>query len=88
MKRDELEKYIGREVRVTLFDKSVYEGYLFKTGMEEFKDNPNLYIPNKYYFLMKLPFAPFESSCLFRSSHVIKLENIESDNDYEVDFRK
>lgn len=67
MKREELEKYLGKKVRITLFDKKVIEGELHKTGEEKFRNNPNLYLPQKYYFLIN------PQSCLFRSSHVIKL---------------
>ena len=47
MKRSELEKYLGQHVRITLFNDSVEEGYLYKTRDEKFKINPNLYFPDK-----------------------------------------
>ena len=70
MKRSELEKYINKKVKIILFDKTEILGTLHKTGEEKFKDNPNLYIPRNYYFCTE------PQSCLFRSSHIIKLEEI------------
>jgi len=67
MQREELEKYLGQKVQITLFDKKVVEGELHKTGEENFRNDPNLYLPQKYYFLIN------PQSCLFRSSHVIKV---------------
>lgn len=67
MKREELEKCLGQKVKITLFDGEVCEGELHKTGEAQFKDNPNLYIPEKRYFCIN------PQSCLFRSSHVIKV---------------
>lgn len=68
MKRSDLEKYLGKKVTITLFDNEVITGELHKTGEEQFKNNPNLYIPRKLYFLINPP------SCLFRCSHVKKLK--------------
>lgn len=51
MKRSDLEQYLGKVVTITLFDNDVITGELHKTGEEQFKDNPNLYIPRKLYFL-------------------------------------
>lgn len=36
MKREELEKYLGRKVKITLFDGEVCEGELHKTGEAQF----------------------------------------------------
>ena len=47
MKRSELEKYLGKHVRITLDNGRVEEGYLYKTRDEKFKNNPNLYFPQK-----------------------------------------
>lgn len=68
MKRSELEKYLGKTVTVTLFDNEVATGELHKTGEEMFKDNHNLYLPQKWYFLIN------PQSCLFRCSHIKKLK--------------
>jgi hypothetical protein len=59
MKRDKLEKYIGKKVKVTLFDKSTHEGTL-ELGNGFFK------VP-KWYTIKEYPIS-------FRCSHVIKLE--------------
>lgn len=68
MKRSDLEKHLGKVVTITLFDNDVITGELHKTGEERFKDNPNLYIPRKWYFLTS------PQSCLFKCSHVRKLK--------------
>lgn len=68
MKREELEKYLGQNVEITLFDRDVIKGELHKTKEEAFKNEPNLYIPRKYYFLVN------PQSCIFRCSHVKKLK--------------
>ena len=72
MKREQLEKYLKEKVKIILFDGDELEGYLRKTGDDDFKDNPNLYIPQNYYFMVN-----DESDCisyLFRSSHVKKIQ--------------
>ena len=51
MKRSELEKYLGKVVTIKLFDNDVIKGELHKTGEEQFRNDPNLYIPQKCYFL-------------------------------------
>lgn len=68
MKRSDLEQHLGKTVEITLFDNEVITGELHKTGEEIFRNNPNLYIPRKWYFLIN------PQSCLFRSSHVKKLK--------------
>lgn len=68
MKRSVLEQYLGKTVTITLFDNEVITGELHRTGEEKFKNNPNLYIPRKLYFLIN------PQSCLFRCSHVKKLK--------------
>ena len=68
MKRSELEKYLGKTVAITLFDNDVITGELHKTGEEKFKNDPNLYLPQKMYFLVN------PQSCLFRTSHVKRLK--------------
>lgn len=44
MKRSELEKHIGESVEVKLFDGDTMQGVLRKTGTEEVRNNPNLYL--------------------------------------------
>ncbi len=68
MKRSDLEQYLGKVVTITLFDNEVITGELHKSGEEIFRNNPNLYLPQKWYFLIN------PQSCLFRSSHVKKLK--------------
>lgn len=68
MKRMELERYLGKTVAIKLFNNEVITGELHKTGEEIFKSDPNLYLPQKRYFLINT------QSCLFRCSHVKKLE--------------
>lgn len=70
MKREELEKYIGKKVQLTLFDKEIVEGELHKTREEQFRNDPNLYLPDKRYFLIN------PQSCLFRCSHVNKIKEV------------
>lgn len=67
MKREELEKYLGKTIKITLFDGDVIKGELHKTREDEFKNEPNLYIPYNYYFLIN------PQSCIFKCSHVNKL---------------
>lgn len=68
MKRSDLEQYLGKVVTITLFDNEVITGELHKSGEEIFRNNPNLYLPQKWHFLIN------PQSCLFRSSHVKKLK--------------
>lgn len=68
MKRSNLESNLGKVVTITLFDNDVITGELHKTGEEKFRNNANLYIPRKLYFLIN------PQSCLFRCSHVKKLK--------------
>ena len=78
MKRDKLEEYIGKKVKVTLFDDEIVNGELHKTGEEQFKNDANLYIPYNYYFVVKgQELNGFEkTSCIFKSSHVKKLKTL------------
>ena len=68
MKRSDLEQYLGKVVTIKLFDNDVITGELHKTGEEQFRNDPNLYIPQKCYFLIN------PLSCLFKCSHVKKLK--------------
>lgn len=69
MKRSDLEMYLGKNVKITLFDDTIVNGELHKTGEEMFKNNPNLYLPRNRYFVIN-PFCHL----IFRCSHVKKLE--------------
>ena len=73
MKREQLEKYLKEKVKIILFDGDEIEGILRKTGDDDFKDNPNLYIPQNYYFLVDDNLNCI--SYLFRVSHIVKISN-------------
>lgn len=64
MKKNKLEVYLGKKVRVKIFNGNVFEGILKATNDLEFDD-----IRNHYYCEGDRPVR-------FRSSHVIKLETI------------
>lgn len=72
MKREQLEKYLREKVKVRLFDGDEIEGNLRKTGENDFKNNPNLFIPKNYYFLVDDNLNCI--SCLFKLSHVQKIQ--------------
>ncbi len=74
MTRVQLEKYLNKKVRVTLFNNIKLKGYLKKTGTEEFIYDPNLYIPKKRYCLLNG--TSVAGNQIFRVSHVKKLEVI------------
>lgn len=69
MKRDTVEKYLKKKVRVKLFDGEEIEGYLRKTGEDDFKNDPNLYIPKNRYCLVDKDLKCV-SCVIFRSSHI------------------
>lgn len=72
MTRKQLEEYLGEKVKVQLHDGDNIEGYLRKTGESDFENNPNLYIPKNRYFLTDGGVNCI--SCLFRVSHVVKIQ--------------
>lgn len=72
MKRSELEKFLGKNVEIKLFNGDILKGVLHKTGEEMFKDNLSLYLPQKRYFVVDYKGSCV--SCLFRSTHVKKLK--------------
>ena len=67
MKRADFEKYLGKKVRIRIFNGQIFEGTLHKTGKEMFKDKP------KYYFVIN---SRGVCSYLFRVSHVCKVERV------------
>lgn len=73
MNRTELEKHLGEYVDIKIFDGSVYRGTLRKTGTEEVKNDPNLYLKSNYYFLAHKG-TYIANSCLFRVSHIRSLK--------------
>lgn len=70
MKRADLEKYLGKDVEIKLFDDEVIKGYLRKTQDEMFKHNPNLYFPKNWYFVTATCESKRCISVLFRVSHI------------------
>lgn len=76
MKRADLEKHLGKNVEIKMFDNSVIRGCLRKTGDEMFKSDPNLYMPWNCYFLTENKKSKICISCVFRTSHVKKLIRI------------
>lgn len=76
MKREELEKFLGKPVWVTLFDGETISGILHKTGEKDCKNNPNLYLKKNFYFCTP-PNTMLVRKSLFRCSHVIKCVIIE-----------
>ncbi len=78
MTRSELEKYLGKNVKITLFDGDVVIGKLHKTGEEIFKNNLNLYLPqNRYFCVFDTGGISCVISCLFRVSHIKNLKEFE-----------
>ena len=74
MKRSDLEQYLGQKVTVTVsFPFDTYTGYLHKTEEAAFRNDPNIYLKPKYYFLTETSEAGI-CSPLFRCSHVKKLQ--------------
>lgn len=73
MNRSQLEENIGKNVEIKLFDGEVIRGYLKKTGGEELKNDPNLYIPKNYYFLAYKK-SNVCKTCLFKVSHIKSLK--------------
>ena len=69
MTRQQLERNLGREVKIRLFDGTEIIGVLRKTGESDFKNDPNLYLPHNYYFVTEKG-TNVCKSCLFRVSHI------------------
>lgn len=76
MKRADLEKYLGKHVKIILFDGDIVLGYLHKTGEEMFENEPNLYIPKNLYFVTLIKESNIAFSYLFKVSHIKKLEEL------------
>lgn len=76
MNRKQLENNIGRNVKIRLFDGKTIEGYLRKTGEEDYKGNPNLYLPKNMYFLTD-GISNVCTTCLFKVSHIRSLKVLE-----------
>lgn len=70
MNRKDFEKFLGKKVQIKIFNGKIIKGELHKTGEEQFKNEPNLYIPRNLYFLIN------PQSFLFRVSHVRKIVEV------------
>ena len=69
MKRDKLESYLGKYVKIILFDGTAIEGTLHKTGEKTFENDSNLSIPKQRYFCTDEN-GFISSRCLFKVSHI------------------
>lgn len=72
MTRNELERYLGKCVTITLLDNTVIEGTLHKTGEKAFADNPNLSVPLNFYFCIDENNEVVKNT-VFRVSHIQKI---------------
>lgn len=72
MTRNELERHLGKYVEVTLFDSTVIEGILHKTGEKAFENNPNLSIPVNFYFCIDENNEVVKNTA-FRVSHIQRI---------------
>lgn len=73
MTKTKLEKHLGKNVRITLFDGDMVVGQLHKTGEGIFKNEPNLYIPKNFYFCIS---DVGGVSCIFKVSHIKNLKEL------------
>ena len=72
MTRNELERYLGKCVTITLLDNTVIEGTLHKTGEKGFENNPNLSIPVNFYFCTDVNNKVVKNTA-FRVSHIQRI---------------
>lgn len=72
MTRTEFEKYLGKDVTITLNDETIYTGILHQTGEKAFADNPNLSIPLNFYFCIDENNEVVKNT-VFRVSHIQKI---------------
>lgn len=72
MTRNELERYLGKCVTITLLDNTVIEGTLHKTGEKAFENNPNLSIPVNFYFCTDVNNKVVKNTA-FRVSHIQRI---------------
>ena len=74
MKRDKLEEYIGKQIKVLLYDGSAYEGCLQKTNTEAVRHDENLYWKHNYYVLLDA--GGNAASPIFRCSHATRVKEV------------
>lgn len=72
MTRTEFEKYLGKDVTITLYDGAIYAGILHQTGEKAFADNPNLSVPLNFYFCIDENNEVVKNT-VFRVSHIRKI---------------
>lgn len=72
MTRNELERYLGRCVTITLLDNTVIEGILHKTGEKAFENDPNLSVPVNFYFCIDVNNKVVKNTA-FRVSHIRRI---------------
>lgn len=72
MTRTEFEKYLGKDVTITLYDGAIYAGILHQTGEKAFADNPNLSVPLNFYFCIDEN-NELVKNTVFRVSHIQKI---------------
>lgn len=78
MKRSELEKHLGKQVEITIFDGDVVKGELHKTGEETFKHESDFLHPRNYYFVIDNQNKP-AGRIVFSCSHVKKLTEVQNE---------
>lgn len=76
MKRSDLEQYLGKFVEIKIFDGDVFQGFLHKTREEQFKNDPNLYLPKNFYFVTDTSGSNICISPIFRTSYVKSIKEI------------
>lgn len=72
MTRNELDKYLGKDVTIILNDESIYTGILHETGEKAFENDPNLSIPLNFYFCTGNNNEVVKNT-VFRVSHIQKI---------------
>lgn len=73
MNRETLESYLGKNVKIKLFDNDTITGILNKTGEEHLRNNPSLFLPKNWYFTV----SGIYNSTLFRVSHIKTIKEIQ-----------
>ena len=71
MTKNELERYLGKCVTITLLDNTVIEGTLHKTGEKVFAD-PNLSVSLNFYFCIDENNEVVKNT-VFRVSHIQRI---------------
>jgi len=75
MQREKLETYLGKNIKVTLFDDKKLIGKLTRCDSKEWKNANGGYSQKRWYSLF--PENTYDNcSVMFRSSHVKKIELI------------